>query len=132
MNILPGQIENVIHSGSLSLVYIKVQNTRISSIIIDTPISAPYLKTGNNINVIFKETEVIIGKGFTHQISMQNKFTGTILTIESKDLLSKLTIDTTVGRISSIITTNAVKQLELNEGTEVTAMVKTNEIILSE
>jgi molybdopterin-binding protein len=39
---------------------------------------------------------------------------------------------TSVGIISSIITTNAVKQLELKEGVAVTAMVKTNEILISE
>ena len=104
----------------------------MSAIVIDTPETAPYLKIGNFITVVFKETEVIIGKWNTYEISLRNKFEGTIDFIESGELLSKLTISTLVGKIKSIITTNAVKQLNLEIGTEVTAMIKTNEIMISE
>jgi len=132
MNILKGTIEKLTISGSLTLIGIKVNTIDMSAIVIDTPKTAPYLKIGNTITVVFKETEVIIGKGNTDEISLRNKFKGTIEVLESKELLSKLTIKTNVGKISSIITTNAVKQLKLELGTAVTAMVKTNEILISE
>lgn len=132
MNILKGTIDKLTVSGSLTLINLKVQTLPITAIVIDTPETASYLKIGNIISVVFKETEVIIGKGNTDQISMRNKFVGIISNVESKELLSKLTINTSVGPISSIITSNAVKQLELKKGVEVTAMIKTNEIMLSE
>ena len=132
MNILKGTIEKLTVAGSLTLIGIKVNSIGLSAIVIDTPQTAPYLKVGNTITVVFKETEVIIGKGNTDEISLRNKFKGTVEILESKELLSKLIIDTTVGKISSIITTNAVKQLKLEIGTAVTAMVKTNEILISE
>jgi len=132
MNILKGTIEKLTISGSLTLIGIKVGTIDMSAIVIDTPKTALYLKIGNTITVVFKETEVIIGKGNTDEISLRNKFKGTIEILESKELLSKLTINTNVGKISSIITTNAVKQLKLELGTAVTAMVKTNEILISE
>ena len=132
MNILKGTIEKLTISGSLTLIGIKVGTIDMSAIVIDTPKTALYLKIGNTITVVFKETEVIIGKGNTDEISLRNKFKGTIEILESKELLSKLTIKTNVGKISSIITTNAVKQLKLELGTAVTAMVKTNEILISE
>lgn len=131
MNILKGTIEKLTISGSLTLIGIKVNNIDMSAIVIDTPKTAPYLKIGNQITVVFKETEVIIGKGNTDEISLRNKFKGTIEILESKELLSKLIINTNVGKISSIITTNAVKQLKLAVGSAVTAMVKTNEILIS-
>ena len=132
MNILKGTIEKLTISGSLTLIGIKVGTIDMSAIVIDTPKTALYLKIGNTITVVFTETEVIIGKGNTDEISLRNKFKGTIEILESKELLSKLTINTNVGKISSIITTNAVKQLKLELGTTVTAMVKTNEILISE
>jgi molybdopterin-binding protein len=131
MNILKGIIENLKVNGSLTFVKVAVNNQNISAILIDTPSTEPFLKIGNEISVIFKETEVIIGKGNVTNISLQNKFFGKITNITSKNLLSKITINTTVGNISSIITTNAVNQLNLTENCEVTAMIKTNEIILS-
>ncbi len=132
MNVLNGEIESLTSKDQLTLVGIKVGQARLSAIVIDTPETAPYLKIGNPINVIFKETEVIIGKGVTHQISLQNRLVGKVKTIESGELLSKLELDTTAGKITSVITTNAVNELQLQEGTEITAMIKTNEIMLSE
>jgi molybdopterin-binding protein len=132
MNILKGTIEKLSISGSLTLIGIKVENIAMSAIVIDTPKTVPYLKIGTTITVVFKETEVIIAKGNTDGISLRNKFKGTIESLESKELLSKLIINTNVGKISSIITTNAVNQLNLTIGTDVTAMVKTNEILISE
>ena len=132
MNTLQGKISKLTISGSLTLINILVDEIGVSAIVIDTPETAPYLKIDHDITVIFKETEVIIGVGNTDGISMRNKFVGTISKIESKELLSKLTIDTTVGNVCSIITTNAVNQLGLKLGLEVTAMIKTNEIMLSD
>lgn len=132
MNILKGTINHLKVSGSLTLLGIRVGEIPVSAIVIDTPETASYLFVGNKITVVFKETEVIIGKGNTDMISMRNKFKGMISSVESNELLSKISIDTKVGKISSIITTNAVNQLGLKKDIEVTAMVKTNEIMLSE
>lgn len=131
MNTLKGEIASVTVNGSLSLVKVKAGGAWLSAIVIDTPETAPYLQSGNAINVIFKETEVIIGKGTNHAISLQNKMVGKIRSIESGDLLCKLILDTTAGEVTSIITTHALNQLQLQAGTEVTAMVKTNEMMLS-
>lgn len=132
MNILKGHIENINQSGSLTIVHIRVKNTRVTAIVINAEEKSNYLKINHPVSVIFKETEVIIGKGKNHQISMQNKFEGSIENIESKELLSKLILETTAGKITSIITTNAVEELKLEKNSEITAMIKTNEIILSE
>ena len=132
MNILKGIIEKLTIHGKLTLINLKVKDVLMSAIVIDTPDTAPYLKTGNEITVLFKETEVIMATGNTDQISLRNKFYGTIDKIETNEILSKLTINTSVGKIKSIITTNAVNQLQLKKDIEVTAMVKTNEIMLSE
>jgi molybdate transport system regulatory protein len=130
MNILKGTIQDLSVSGNLTLLRVNVNTILITAIVIDTPSTSTSLKIGKPITVIFKETEVIIGKGDTSQISMRNQFKGIISSIESKELLSKLTIKTSVGDITSIITSNAVNQLKLDVGVEVTAMVKTNEIML--
>jgi molybdate transport system regulatory protein len=132
MNILNGIIEEITVNGALSLAYIRVGETRFTVIVIDTPATVSYLRAGNPIQVIFKETEVIIGKGTGHQVSLQNKLVGQIHKIESGALLSKIILETSAGRITSVITTNAVKKLQLKEGNEVTAMIKTNEIMISE
>ena len=131
MNVLRGNIAEIRVNGELSIVRVDVGENLLSCIVIDTPDTADYLVVGGEVKVIFKETEVIIATGSTDGISLRNKFRGEVIRIESDILLSKLTVDTPVGEITSIITSNAVQSLEISEGTKVTAMIKTNELILS-
>jgi molybdopterin-binding protein len=132
MNVLKGNIAEIRTNGELSIVRIDVAGHLLSSIVIDTPETASYLFEGGQVKVIFKETEVIIASGSTQGISLRNKFKGQVVRIDSDILLSKLAIETPVGIVTSIITSNAVKELNISEGSEVTAMVKTNELILSQ
>ncbi len=131
MNILKGKIEEINVNGDLSIVKIIVGEIKFSTIVIDTPETASFLQLNNSVKVIFKETEVIIGVGDMSGISLRNKLIGKVISIESDKLLSKLIIDTEVGEITSIITSNAVNQLKIKIGLEVTAMIKTNELMLS-
>ncbi len=131
MNILKGTIKNITLDQQLTLVDIKVGDYDMVAIVIDTPEHAPYLKVGVSIRVIFKETEVILAQVGTTPISLQNKIPGTILSLEENKLLSKIELQTPLGKICSIITTRSLKALQLNPGQSVVAMVKTNEVMLS-
>lgn len=131
MNCLSGTIANITTQGSLSLVKVQVGEVELFAIVIDTPKTSPYLQLGQPVNVIFKETEVIVGQGYSHAVSLQNRLRGQVRSLESNALLSQVVLDTTVGPITSIITTHAVHQLRLAPGIEVTAMIKTNEVMLS-
>ena len=131
MNRIEGIIENIDTRGSLSLVNVRSQDVKLTAIVIDTPETADYLGIGNKIHVLFKETEVIVGKGSLHRVSLQNKIPGRVEKIESGDLLSRLSIHTPIGLITSVITNRAVLQLDISVDSEVTAMVKTNEVMLS-
>ncbi|WP_074405611.1 MULTISPECIES: TOBE domain-containing protein [Aquimarina] len=132
MNVLKGEITSIKTNGSLSLVTVDVGAVFFNTIIIETPDTAPYLKQGNHIKMIFKETEVIVGKGTEHSISIQNKAIGEIINIKKGTLLNTLTIDSTVGHLTAIITSDAADQLQLEIGEKITAMIKTTEIMLSE
>ena len=133
MNSLKGHIKEVQVNGSLSLVTVALSDQILfKAIIIETPETASYLTAGHLVKVLFKETEVIIGKDIKHLISLENQLRGIIKRIERGLLLSNILINTPAGEISSIITTNAVEQLGLKEELTVCAMVKTNEIMLSE
>ena len=131
MNILKGKISSIKVNGDLSIVKVNIGKTIFSTILIDTPDTASYLKLENEVSVIFKETEVILGVGDMSGISLRNKLVGKVISIESDRLLSKVTINTDLGPITSIITSNAVTQLKIVEGLEVSAMIKTNELMLS-
>ena len=72
MNTLQGHITEVNSSDHLSLVSVKVGPFSLSSIIIDTPETTEKLQIGHSVQLVFKETEVIIGTGSGKQISLRN------------------------------------------------------------
>ncbi|MEN8247328.1 MAG: TOBE domain-containing protein [Bacteroidota bacterium] len=131
MNSLKGVIEQIDINGNLSLVSLKVGECYFKSIVIETPDSVDYLKVGNTVDVLFKETEVIIGRGENMQISLRNRMNATITSVDKGKLLARIIMKTNAGEVISIITSNAVEQLGLVEDAQVLAMVKTNEIMLA-
>ena len=131
MNTLSGHIASIKSSGSLSIVMVKVGQEYLKTVVLEKQYGEPLLKEGMPINFIFKETEVVIGTGNTDNISLQNKLRGKVRKMEKGKLLCKLTISTSIGDIVSIITSAAIEQLKIDIGSEITAMIKTNEIMLS-
>jgi molybdate transport system regulatory protein len=132
MNRLKGEIISINSEGNLSLVAISYGGITLKSIIIEKPGTAPYLKSGHPVNILFKETEVVIGKNIDHPISIQNRIPCTVSFIERGKLLSKVAMKSSSDEIISVISTHAVDQLALQKGDAVLAMIKTNEIMLSE
>ena len=132
MNSLRGNIIDIQVCDNISLVKIQCGDSVLSSIIIETPSTISYLREGNSINVLFKETEVIIAKKGEYEISLQNQLPCLIEHIKKGQLLSRIKLKFNNTEIRSIITSNAVNKLELEEGMEVLAMIKTNEIMLSQ
>ncbi|MEM1407087.1 MAG: TOBE domain-containing protein [Bacteroidota bacterium] len=130
MNRFKGIIKEIETSGSLSLVKVDVQSILFSTIIIDTPQTLASLQLGYSVDVIFKESEVALGKE-PFQISLQNRVPGSIKKIEQSKLLSKVELNTAIGIITALITTKAVSDLGLFDGENAVALIKTNEIMLS-
>ncbi len=133
MNIFSGHISDIQVNESLSLVSIKINEQAILQVIVvETPQTAPYLIKKNPIQVLFKETEVIITKEDIPDISIENKIKGTVNTIEKGILLSTLSMDSEIGTIVAILSTEALQKLNLEKGSVVIAMIKINEIMLAE
>lgn len=131
MNRLKAVIESVKSQGSLSMISLQAGNISLKTIVIDTPETLDYLQKGHEVQVLFKETEIFLGKGNLENLSLQNRIPATIESIETGRLLSRISMTCTEGSIQAVITSDAVEQLQLSSGDEVTAMIKTNEIMLS-
>ena len=131
MNSFPGKITDITTEQNLSLVKIEVQGVEFKSIVVEKPQSASYLKIGQPVNILFKETEVIIADASTKYISLQNRILCQILKVNKGKLLSELLLAFGNLKVRAVITSNAVNQLNLQEDAEVMALIKTNEIMLS-
>lgn len=133
MNKFKGHINQVEVSGRLSIATIDIlEDIQLKSIIIETPDTASYLQKGKAVTLLFKETEVVLGLNTKQHISIENKLTCKVSKIERGHLLSKVVLSTKAGIITSIISTQALKELDININQDVIAMVKLNEIMLCE
>lgn len=130
MNRLYGKISKITSHEGISLVNIKTSHVTLGTVLIDTPQSCNYLKIGKNITVAFKETEVAIALPNLGTISMANQINCKINSVENGKVLSNISLTCKDGEITSIITFNSSKRLELKEGLEVVALIKANEISL--
>ena len=130
MNKLIGKIVLIESSQHMSMVDIDVEGDVFSSIVLETPISAAYLKQGGPVALLFKETEVSIGKNLSGLISLRNRFKGKIKLIEESELLSKIILEYKSQEIISIISTRSTQRLGLIIGDEIEWLVKTNEVSL--
>lgn len=132
MNKLRGRITRIESNDHVSLVDVDVSGDNFTATLLETPEDAPYLKVGNNVDVLFKETEVSLAKGLSGLISLRNRVLTTVKLVRSGVILSEVVLDYRGQTISSIITTGSIRRLDIKPGDEVEALVKANEVTLME
>jgi len=131
MNKFSGQIAKVSVEGQLSVVDVNCSGVMFKAIMLETPESFTELVPSRAVNVLIKETEIVLTPEPNPVISMRNRVRGPIKRIDEGQLLCSVVIDTEIGEVESVITRNAVKELALTQGSKVTALIKTNEVMLS-
>jgi len=132
MNQLKGVIQAIESEQDISLVRIIAAGDFFSALVIDTPETASYLQSGKEIIMLFKETEMSIGKNLTGGLSLRNRFNATISNIEAGKVLSSVYLNFKSYPLCAIITTASVTELKLAVGDTVVGLVKTNEVSLME
>ncbi|WP_026464567.1 TOBE domain-containing protein [Adhaeribacter aquaticus] len=128
MNQVLGIISQIESGEDISLITIAAWEEQFYSLVIDTPDTAPYLKIGQEVIMVFKETEMAIGKNLSGGLSSRNCFPGSITKIISGKILSSVYLDYKGQILCAIITTQSVKALNLLIGDHVIGLVKTNEV----
>ncbi|WNS45379.1 TOBE domain-containing protein [Paenibacillus sp. MMS20-IR301] len=64
------------------------------------------------------------------KISARNQFEGTVISIEEGQVNAKIVVDTGGQKLTSIISVEALRDLELKEGSPVTAVIKASSVLL--
>lgn len=131
MNKLSAVIVHIDSNAHVSLVDLAVGKDVLRAILLETPAQVDYLQVGNQVSVLFKETEVSLAKNLSGLISLSNRLKVNVKHIERGEILSAVTLDyQPTNEIVSVITTHGVDKLQLKVGDEVEAFVKANEVVL--
>lgn len=132
MNKLYGRITAIESNDHVSLVDVEVAGDSFTATLLETPEDSPYLKVGNRVAVLFKETEVSLAKNLSGMISLRNRLRARVVEVRSGVILSEVVMEYHGHPISSIITTRSIKRMDIKPGDELEAMVKANEMSLLE
>lgn len=88
------------------------------------------LKVGDRVRASFKESDVMIACKDSPNISARNKFLSSIHSITHNGVLVRVVFNFCCCEISSLISYEALRELEIKENEEFFWFVKSNEIIL--
>jgi molybdate transport system regulatory protein len=132
MNQLTGTISHIQQSGNIMLVDVDVDGNNFSALMLHSLQTPVWLYEGNSIGIIFKETEVSLGKKVTGKLSLRNQLPCIVKSVKRGVILSVIKLKHDRHTIISAITTRSADMLNLKPGNRVTAFVKANEITLTE
>jgi molybdate transport system regulatory protein len=132
MNKLNAKIVRIESNAHMSLVDLAVGDDIFSATLLETPTQVNYLQLDKKVSVLFKETEVSLAKNLTGLISLRNRLKVKVKAIERGAILSAITLNYQHQELVSVITTRAMDQLALAIGDEIEALIKANEVMLSD
>ena len=130
MNKVTGIIKEVMVSPYMALVVVEHQGDFFSAAIQETPAGAARFKTGDEVTLLFKETEVCLAKGLCGKISIRNRAVAMVKTVETAGVLTRVAMDYKGQRIASVITASGALSLGIKPGDEIEWLVKVNEVSL--
>lgn len=126
-----GKVTDVTRGAVNGIIKVELSNGQhlTSSITLES-IDDLDITVGKEVTAIIKSTSVLIGRGQL-TLSARNKLSGTIIDINrgAVNAIVKVELPSNVV-ISSSITLEAVDELDLTVGTEVTAVVKASEVLI--
>ncbi|WP_215225755.1 TOBE domain-containing protein [Echinicola shivajiensis] len=132
MNQFEGKITGIQSSEHMSLVLVDLgEGVEFHSILLDTVESAHYLQKGKKVNILFKETELVLSKEEKINISIENKILGTITEIKKGEILTRVKLNTAIGDLIALISSISSNNMSLKLNDQVLTLIKFNEVILS-
>jgi len=129
MNRLKGTIISIQQSNELSQVDVACDDVMATAYVLGK-LNNLNLKIGDEVFLLFKESEVALAKNLKGSISLRNRFDGVIEKIVYGELLAEVTLLFKNDKIVSIISRRACESMKLKEKDKVTALVKSNEMTL--
>ena len=130
-NQLTGKVESIKEGAVNSMVTLNIGSEKVVGTISLESVKELGLAIGKEATAIVKATEVMIGKGEL-KISARNKFTGKVVSISEGKVNSIVTVEVCGGnKISSTISNEAVKELELAIGMEVVTIIKATSVMIA-
>ena len=126
MNKFKGTIKDISENSALNFITVDVNSTDIFALTLELNEN---FKTGAEVNLFFKETEIILSKTSESIIGSENIIHSEIMTVEKGEIFSEILCGSSAGNFKAI-STNVSVDKNLLPGTKVYALIKASAITL--
>ena len=125
-----GTITRVVKGHIHANVQILWKSIPLSVVITKASCEDMQLSEDDSITVLIKGTDVMLAKSFSGMISARNRVSGIVKRIIRGDVVSKVFVESQEEMLHAIITNTSLEEMDISEGNEITAIVKSTELIL--
>ncbi len=130
-NQLVGVVELIEVGAVNASVYLKLKSGyTVVSVITAGAVENLNLMVGDEVIVIFKSSAVLLTTDTSINISARNKLAGVVETIHFGEVNSEVVVNIGGDLIASVITKNAVGNLDVKVGDRVTAVIKSSDVMI--
>jgi molybdate transport system regulatory protein len=131
-NQISGRVSDIQSGSAMSVVTIAAHGQQLISAITNQAVQELGLKPNDSVLALIKSTETLLMKGNASsvKISARNKITGRVTEIQKGNAMGSVTINTESGKLTSAITRQAIDEMEMQIGEQVTALIKATEVVL--
>lgn len=131
-NQLAGMVKRIQKGGVNSQVSVVLKSGHsLVSIITNDAVDTLDLKVGDEVTAIFKSSSVLISVENDLKISARNQLNGVIDTLHIGEVNAHIVLDIgNADKIASTITINSTQVLKLNVGDNVSAIIKSSDVMI--
>jgi len=130
VNRLSGEISSIVTVGAVSRVGIGIAGATLSAVVLETPETAPWLRTGGKIVCLFKETEVGLARTLTSPVTFGNRLEGVVESADHGELFTRVRLTCPAGTFTALVGAAEAGAMEIRGGETLTALIHPGEITL--
>jgi len=130
-NKIQGRVSDLKSGEAMCLVTLDAKGTKIVAAVTNQRVEELQLKRNDEVTAVIKSTEVMLMKGGGQTaLSARNRFAGQVESIQKGEAMGLVTVKTGQFHLGAAITREAIDEMGLKQGDQVTAVVKATEVML--
>jgi molybdate transport system regulatory protein len=131
-NQIRGTVGQLKAGQAMTLVHINAEGQRLVSAITNESVQELGLKSGDPVIALVKSTDAMLIKGDAAQvkISARNRLAGQVTSVQKGNAMAYVTLKVGELQLGASITSEALDELQINNGDRATAVIKATEVML--
>ncbi|EGX57527.1 small-ligand-binding protein [Streptomyces zinciresistens K42] len=131
-NQIPGTVVSLTRGEAMATVRVRLSGGGdITAAVTLDAVDELGLDQGTAVHALVKATEVALATGPVEGLSLRNRLPGTVRQVRAGAAMASVRVAVDGGELTAAVTRDAVTELGLAEGSDVTVLFKSTEVSLS-